>query len=304
ARAALRLVRTDLHARAVHLLDALVTEAERPDRSRVFRDSAVQALRRVGTEQTLQHLAELLRHPGAERERILRFMVFVGGEAIPLLEGVLFRAGDPDLRREIFRGLLRLEGLAGRVMARALADPSPGRARVILELALLPEVEPEQSIRWVTDAAGHADPTVRMDAAHHAATLGGRGGLRVLVDLLSDRERLVQRAAIEGLGSVADSQSIPFLARLLNETSDEELQVAAVTTLGKVGSAEALPVLLALVNKRSLFASRRVGRVKTAAVAAIARIPSPASRDVLASLAAGRDSDVADEARRALETLG
>lgn len=43
--------------------------------------------------------------------------------------------------------------------------------------------------------------------------------------------------------------------------------------------------------------------MKSAAVQAIARIPTPAARDALSSIAAGKD-DLADEARRLLAAGG
>lgn len=301
ARAAGRLVRSDQYAQAVGLLDALVREAERPDRTRLFRDAAVQSLRRVGTGETLHHLADLLPHGGAERERILRFFVFLGGDAVTLMETILFRTGDADLRRDLFLHLVRMEGMSQRIAARAMADASPARTRSLLELAVLPEVDAEVSQKWIAEAAAHADPSVRADAARHAAALGGRGGLRLMVDLLNDRDLSVARAAIQGMGSLGDPAAVPFLTRLLND-ADEELQVAAIASLGRLGAPDALPALLGVVNRRALFGGKKMARVKTAAVSAIGKIPTPAAREVLASIAAGKDAELASEAGRILAT--
>lgn len=303
-RAALRLVRSDLHAQAVDLLDALVREAERPDRTRIFRESAVQSLRRVGTGETLHHLADLLgNYGGQERERILRLFVFLGGDAIPLLETILFRTVDADLRRDIFTRLSAVEGMTPRILARAMNDPSPARAKMMLELAALPGVDPELSLKWVAEAAQHVDTTVRVEAARHASTVGGRGGLRVLLDLLNDPERVVKRAALQSLGVLGDAAAVPFLTRVLTESSDEELRIVSATSLGKIGSAEALPALIGIVNKRGFLGTRKDTRVKTAALAAVGKIPSPASREFLQSVAAGKDAELSEEARRALATL-
>ncbi|HEX8693057.1 MAG TPA: HEAT repeat domain-containing protein [Longimicrobium sp.] len=302
-RAGLRLVRSDSHEQAVALLDALVREARRPDRTRIFRDSAATALQRAGTPETLQLLARLLEHGGRERERILDFFGFIGDEAVPLLENLLFRTGDAELRKAVFRRLLPLEGMAQRIVARAMQDPAPARTRMVLELATLPEVDHDLAVRWLAEAAAHPDAGVRADVARLAAAVGGRGGLRVLVDLLGDRDPGVKRAAIQHLGTVGDAAAVPFLARLVVEAGDEELQVAAIVALGRTGSGEALPALLNVVNRRALFGGKKMLRVKTAALAAIARIPTPAARDVLASFAAGRDSDLAPEARRILSTI-
>lgn len=301
ARTALSLVRSDSHAQAVELLDALVREAERSDRNRFFRESAVQALRRGGTPDTLHRLLDLLPHGGRERERILRFFVFMGADALVMLEGLLHRAPDAELRTAVFRSLIGVEGQGDRLIAHAVQDPGPGKTRTLLELAAQPGVDPEVARRWAAEAAGHRDATVRVEAARSAAALGGRGAMRVLVDLLGDAERLVRREAIHGLGTLGEAAAVPFLARLLGD-SDEELQCMAAAALGRIGSAEGLPPLLGVVNKRSLLSLKKSTRPKVAALNAIARIHTPAAREALQSVAAGRD-DLAEEARRLLASL-
>jgi hypothetical protein len=298
ARTALSLVRSDAHGQAVELLDALMREAERADRNRFFREAAVQALRRAGTADTLHRLAELLPYGGAERERILRFFVFMGADALVMLEGLLHRTPDGELKTAVFRALIGVEGQADKLIAHAVQDPGPVKTRTLLELAGQSGVDPELARRWAAEAAGHRDAAVRVEAARGAATLGGRGALRVLVDLLGDGERLVRREAIHGLGTLGEAAAVPFLARLLND-SDEELQCMAAAALGRIGSAEGLPPLLAIVNKRSLLSLKKATRPKIAALHAIARIQTPAARDALQSVAGGRD-DLAEEARRLL----
>ncbi|HEX6042668.1 HEAT repeat domain-containing protein, partial [Longimicrobium sp.] len=301
ARTALSLVRSDSHGQAVELLDALMREAERPDRNRFFREAAVQALRRAGTPDTLHRLAELLPYGGAERERILRFFVFMGADALLMLEGLLHRTADPELKAAVFRALIGVEGQADKLIAHAVQDPGPVKTRTLLELAGQAGVDPELARRWAAEAAGHRDAGVRVEAARGAAALGGRGAMRVLVDLLGDGERLVRREAIHGLGTLGDAAAVPFLARLLSD-SDEELQCMAAAALGRIGSPEGLPPLLGVVNKRSLLTLKKATRPKIAALNAISRLHTPAARDALQSVAGGRD-DLAEEARRLLAAM-
>lgn len=303
ARSALRHLRAGDHFQAVALLEALATEAERPDRTRLFRESATQALRSVGTAENLPHVVDLLQFVGNERERVLHVLFFLGGEAVSLLESHLFRTPDAEVRRAIFRRLIRGEGAGRPTVTRALAD-SPARARTILELVTIPEVDAEHAARWTAEAAAHADATVRTDAARTAATLGGRGGLRILVDLLADADRGVRRAALHGLASLKDPAAIPFLTRFLNDSSDDDLQLGAIAALGRTGSADALPPLLAIVNRRQLFGGRKAKALKLGAIEAIGLTGVPAARDVLASITTGSDADLAAEARRVLATGG
>ncbi|HSU18052.1 HEAT repeat domain-containing protein [Longimicrobium sp.] len=305
ARTAQRLVRGDGHAQAVELLEALAREAERADRTRLFRDSALGVLRRLGAGETLQQLGDLLqRAAAAERDRILHILSVIGGDATPLLETILFRTGEAELRVAIFRHLARHEGAAQRLIARAMSDPAPARTRLMLELAALPGLDGDVALRWIGEAAGHADAGVRTDAAKYAAVIGGRGGLRVLLDLLNnDRDAMVKRAAIHALGALGDAAAVPFLIRVVGDSGDEDVQVAAIHSLGRLGSGEALPVLAGIINKRGLFAGKKLSRVKHAALAAIARIPTPAAREVIHSIAGGKDGELSAEAQRVLATM-
>lgn len=303
-RAAQHLTAGGEHALALTILEALVSEARRPDRSRLFREAAEGALRHMSGDGTLHALVDRLQHAGApERERILGVAVLLGGDAPALLEAMLFRTGDAELRSQLLAVLSGVDGMPARLRSRAIGDPSSARTRALLDAAITGGVPAEAAQQWVADAAAHADPSVRADAARHAGTVGSRGGLRVLVDLLNDGDRNVKRAALDGIGALGDPAAVPFLARALNDAADEDVQLAAVAALGRVGSAEAIPALLNLVNKRQLFSGKKLVRIKVAALAALGRISSPAAREVLTSVAGGKDADLAPEARRILSLL-
>ncbi|HEX2188500.1 MAG TPA: HEAT repeat domain-containing protein [Longimicrobiaceae bacterium] len=290
--------------RALVLVEALVDEAHRADRTRLFRDSAQQGLRRIATDPVLNQLAGLLERGGEARERVLRVLLHLGAGAASVLEGIVVRAGDPALREAVFRALLRTDPTGARVLERALAEPAASRTRGVLELAGLPGIDPALTLRWLERAAGHPEPAVRADVVRLATRLGGRGGMRVLLELLGDADEAVRRGAARGLGELGEPAAVPFLARLLNDSADDDLQVEAIGALGRIGSAEALPVLSGVLGRRHLFAGKRLQRLKLAAAAAIGRIPLPGAREVLASLAAGKDAELAAEARRALAAQG
>lgn len=299
-----RLLESGEDARAVRLLGVLVEEARRPDRTRIFRDSAVQALRRTASETLLARLADLLSAGGELRERILPVLLFVGGDALSVLEGVVLRTGDPELRETVFRSMLAIDPSGRRLLERAMEDPVVTRARAVLELAGLPEVDPALTQRWAERAAAHRDPSVRQDVVRVGVRLGGKGGMRLLLDRLADDDPAVRRAAVHALGGLGDAAAVPFLARVLNESGDEELQLDAVRALGRIASPEGLPVLTGVLGRRQLFGGKRLLRLKSAAVAAVGKIPGPAAREVLESLAGGRDAELAAEARRALAAAG
>jgi HEAT repeat protein len=302
AASVLDLVQEDRPGEAVALLDALVTEAQRPDRNRFFRETAVQALRRTARTRVLHALTDHMSAVPADRDRILRYFAFAGSDAMTLLRGVLFRAADPDLRIAVLRALLSVEGEAGRLLEQAAEDPGPVRMRQLLELGRLPEVQDETALAWATKAAAHPDASVRVDAVALAAGTGGRGATRILVELLRDRERLVRKQAVAALGNLREPGATPFLARFLADASDEEMELAAITALGRTGSSDAVAPLAGVLGRRQLFGKGKTGRLKSAALQALGRIGTPAAREALAAAADGRD-DLAPEARRILRAL-
>ncbi len=299
-----RLLESGEEMRAVALVEALAEETRRADRSRLFRDSAQQGLRNAATDPVLARFVELLERSGEVRDRVLRVLLAVGGGAFPLLESVLVRTGDAGLREAVFRAMLESDPGGARVLERAMSEPAVGRVRAVLELAVLPGVDEALARHWLERAAAHPDPAVRADVVRHATRLGGRGGVRILRDLLADADESVRRAAVRALGELAEPSAVPFLARILNEADDDDLQLDAIDSLGRIGTAEALPALTSVLGRRQLFAGKRLARLKLAAVAAVGRIPLPAARELLSSLASGRDAEVAAEARRALAAQG
>jgi hypothetical protein len=215
-----------------------------------------------------------------------------------MLEPLLYRGGDAELRRAVLARLVAAPEMADRLGTHAAEDPAPGKARALLELAREAGVDPEVARRWAGEIAAHRDPVARVEAARAVAALGGRGAVRTLVDLLADPERVVRREAVAGLGTLGDPSAVTFLARVLGD-GDEELQVAAAGALGRIATPDALPPLLALVQKRSLLSLRRATKPRMAALQAISRIGTPAALEALQSVAGGRD-DLAEEARRLL----
>lgn len=288
-------------ARGVGLLEALVTEAQREDRTRMYRDAAVQGMRRVATEQLLQRLAELLPGGVPLRGGLLRVLVFIGGDALTVAEGVAFRTGDAELRETIFRALLEVDPRNRRMLDRAMTDPVVTRTRTILELAFLPGLDPALPQHWAERAAMHPDAAVRLDVVRGAARIGGRTGLRLLLDRLADEDHLVRRTAICTLGETGDPAAVPFLSRILADSGDDDLQLETVGALGRIAALDALPVLIGILQKRQLFGGRKLLRLKLAAVAAISRLPGSQAGETLQGVADGKDAELADAARRALD---
>lgn len=285
---------------AIQLLHALKSESKRTDRTRIFREAAAQSLREVGRGTTLQRLVGLAETRREGRSELVQVIVALGDEAVALLETLFFRTGEAELRETLFRELMHLEGWGDRMVERALLDPQPNRARAVLEMVAGPGIPRKVGHQWVERMAKHYDSAVRTDTARAAGAIGGRPSVRVLIDLLSDPDREVRRAAVQGLGVIGDSAAVPFLARLLADGADDELQQETIQALGRIGSGEALPPLLGVLNRRQLLGGKKLLRLKLVAVAAIGNIPTRAAHETLVSTAEGKEQELAAEARHVL----
>lgn len=268
---------------AVKLVRALAAETERQDRTRIFRDSALQELRTLAVDGPLQQLLTLLEARAEARGGLLPLFSLLGAQAAAAVEALLFRTGDATLRESIFRALVARQGSGTQLLERTLAEAQPARARSVLALGGADGIDPATARQWIEAACKHDDAAVRADAARNAGRIPGRQGLRLLIDLLSDSDPAVRRAAVQALGTRGEPAAVPFLARILNDSNDEEAELEVLTAFRRIAAPETLPTLLSVLNRRQLFGGKRLIRLKLAALEAAAAVDSRAARDVLAA---------------------
>lgn len=288
---------------ALTLAGTVADEVERPDRSRVFRETAVRTLRSAAEERTATHLVRVLPPDREFRARVLRFLALLGTKAAEPLEALLFRTSDAELRLDLLGLCTTLEGGTERLLARFAACEAPDAASAVLDTAVARSAERPELQRWLEAGTKHPHQAVRSGAARHAGTIGGQVGVRVLAGALQDPATEVRKAVIAALGSVRDAVAVPFLVRAA-DNDDEELQIEAVLGFGRLGLAEGVAPLLAIARRRQLLGRKRLARLKRAAVTALGMIPGRSADEALRELARSGDEEVAVEARRLLRQEG
>lgn len=285
---------------AVEMIRALAAETERHDRTRIFRDTAMQELRAASTDRTLQQLLTLLEARVDIRDRLLPLFSLLGPGAVAAVETLLFRTTNAALREAVFRALVVRRESSARLLERTLAETQSARARSILNLGGVGGIDAPIAWQWIGAACTHEDPTVRADGARNAGRLAGRPGLRLLIDLLGDTDTDVRRAAVQALATPGDASAVPFLARILSDSNDEELELEVLATFRRIATPEVLPPVASVLNRRQFFGGKRLARLKVAALGTASAVATRAARDVLAAAATSKDAEVASEAERLL----
>lgn len=286
------------------LLAALANAAAAGGRARLFRETALQALRGILRQHRVEAvLAALAAAEPERRTGFLALLLSLGDDTSRELEELFPRTDDPALRSDLLRALLADRKVADRVVSGALREGSPGRAASVLQAIDEAEVAASVAVGWLRAAVSHPSPEVRRLAAERAGRKG-REGVRLLVDLLVDADSGVRRAAVSELAASGSKPAVPFLASFISAEGDESLQIAAVEAVGEIGGQESLTPLLAIIRKRQLFGGKRLARLKAAALEALAKRPTGAGRNALRSLAQDDDRELAARARTLLETTG
>lgn len=229
------------------------------------------------------------------------------------------RRVEVEVRREgltvrTMRGYSAPRGSVESILAGLSDDDAQARADAAYELSFLPG---PRSLAALVGAAGDPDAGVRRLAARGLGRLGDEGGLRALLDLLSDALPDVRAAAVDALVLFGERAMPVLLAEVARLAGDEPAGLrleGAAAALGRVGDDRALEPLGAALrgggaaNRAS--AARALGdlglsqgipalraalsdpepEVREASARSIVAIAGPAARDVIEDYVA-RESD-------------
>jgi HEAT repeat protein len=98
---------------------------------------------------------------------------------------------------------------------------------------------------------------LRACAAIALGRLSGEEVIPPLIDSLHDDSIVVSRAVISALGDVKSDRAIPYLQKILENESKEELHAVTITVLGEIGGCDITPTLLkALESPNNLVGIR------------------------------------------------
>lgn len=227
-----------------------------------------------------------------------------------VLESVLFvleREENPDTRRRLM-ALVRSMGpeVTGEIVKR-LADT---RWYVVHSaLNVLGEIgDKSLSPDLLTSSVYYDDIRVRKEAIKTLGKLNGRGAVRILCELLGDKNEEIVLPALKTLGEIGDRIAVPHILpflqkkKLIGQKSDI-LRQTAIEALGRIGDSRVIPVLLDLLKSRGLF-RKEDEAIRKSVVEALGAIRDPEVEGILQAVIE-KDTDIAvrEAARQAILTL-
>jgi HEAT repeat protein len=258
------------------------------------RESAVEALGRIGDAEAVPGLLEALHDADADvRWAAAAALERIGdAAAVPGLLEALHDA-DADVRWAAAAALERIgDAAAVPGLLAALRDANAGVRRAAAEM--LGQIGDATAVPGLLHALGDADERVREAAA---AALGQIGAPAVpgLLAALRDADADVRWAAAEALGEIGDAAVVPGLLAALRD-ADWRVRWAAARALGLIG-ALAVPGLLAALGDAN-------ADVREAATEALGEIGDAAAVPGLLAALGDTNADVREAAAAALGKIG
>lgn len=219
-------------------------------------NSAAEAIRVLGDDAVVRPLAELLNESDTALGAIVTSIAAVHDR---------YQAayGEGAHIADLTRNTLTTTGVEHLLQAVTQAGPGEIRA-VALILSWLQGTAVEQAMVSLL-----SNPNVRPLAATALVRYGLRVG-ELLVAQLEAEDTETRKAAVQVLGSIGDTRSVPALVTLLK--AEPDLTVAAATALAKIGDHRAFEGLLSLLGHPD-------AAVRQAAIAALDSLGHPALAD-------------------------
>ncbi|NIO03707.1 MAG: hypothetical protein GTN74_03580 [Proteobacteria bacterium] len=230
------------------------------------------------------------------------------GKAV--LESILFvleREENPDARRRLIEVIRSMGPKVTDDIVKRLADT---RWYVVqCALYVLGELGDKPIMPdLLTSSVYHDDMRVRKEAIKTLGKIKGRGAIRILCDLLDDREEEIRLLALKTLGEAGEKMAVPHILpfvqkKKLKGHKSGTLRQAAIEALGRIGDFEAIPALLDILRSKGLF-KREDEAIRKSVVEALGAMGDPDLEGILQSVVE-KDADgaVREAARRALLNL-
>jgi HEAT repeat protein len=153
-------------------------------------------------------------------------------------------------------------------------------------------------------ALGDEDPKVRGAAYRLAERLNDGQIVEWLLDFARSQQPILAIGAIKCLGKLNPPNVEQELIRLLNSSKNEHLLVACCRALGQIARPTCIEALSKILETKKylFFYKRHTAQVRAAAAFALAQIPHPKGRNLLAQLVNDRDPRLRQIAQNSLQS--
>lgn len=288
-------------------LEFILEQGRAPEVSALRRDSSLQALEQLASDELVGFLIRFLGGSDLEadlKEKIQRLLLFYRRQAAPPLMERLAEEADPQARRALIETLVSLDDAAVPVMRDYLRD---GRWFVVRNAAaILGEIRRPEAISDFPPLLSHPDLRVRREAVRALTRIGGPEAVSILLRTVEEEDPELSRQALLSIGALRDRSAVPVLLRLVERPDPlqrrVEIRKGAIRALGEIGSPEARPALEKILMRRSLWRRTVADEIRAAAATALGEIPADGSAALEKALE-DHSPEVARAAAQALKNL-
>jgi HEAT repeat protein len=291
------------------------------------RETAANALGRIGGERAIEHLIPLLNDDDSDvRETAANVLGGIGGERvieylIPLLNDdeyyviwgaanalgriggervieyliPLLKDNECEVRETAANALGRIgdEGAIEHLIP-LLKDDNSGVKREVADA--FGEIGGEKAIEYLVPLLNDDDSGVRETAANALGRIGGERVIEYLIPLLKDNECEVRETAANTLVRIGGERAIEYLIPLLKD-DEYEVREAAARAFGGIGGESAIEHLIPLLKDDH-------PSVRLAAANALGRIGDEGAIEYLIPLLKDDEYEVREAAANALGRIG
>jgi HEAT repeat protein len=263
--------------------EALIRALNDPDPE--VRAAAAQALGRLNDKRALPYLFKAVEDKNDPvREQAAFAFVAMGNKSVAFLTD-LWRSGDAEKRRSALTVLGKMgDKKSLSLFTEALRDPDTKvrvtAAQVLAEfgqkgtdLLIKALQDPEVSVRQAAiESLGRVrdyravkpllqllGSELKADVLLALSQLGSADAVPALLDLLKDKDMMIQTLAAEALGQIGDKQAVPQLIGLLKHRN-VDVRVAAADALGKIGDPSANAPMISILSSDDLQLKRAAAR--------------------------------------------
>ena len=262
---------------AADVTATLGTAAKNPDLAPDQRNRLVRAIARFARAGDVKTIAQALRiyPPGSiEHRSALRLIRMLGPLAIkPLLEQL---AEEPDMsaRKSLVDTISGIAQFYIPELGEHVTDQRWYFVRNVV--GILGSTKSCDVLPHLERTLRHSEPRVRRETIRALSLLNDRLASEMLIHSLYDPDAQNVQLAARYIGDKGVPGAIPTLEQVARGEGrgnrENAPRIEAIETLGKLGASEVLPTLKTLASRRAILGGAKARELRTAALAAIARI--------------------------------
>ena len=260
---------------AAEVIGVLVKEASPESTVAARRQHALTAIDLLIAGAMMRHVtAHLATIDEAQFERVRAMCVSLGEVLVRPLAEALSVEERPRTRERLTSILLAFGSVGRRTIERLKNSPNPAVRRTAIQL--MRQFGGSESLPDLTELLDDNEPQVQREAVRAILNVGTDAAFRVLEQALSSGTARSRDAIMQSIGTVRDERATPLFAYILGHVDHRgalaPVYLRAIESLGALRDPEAILPLKEALYRGEWWSPRRNTVLRSAAVAALARI--------------------------------